>query len=248
MPEVRLGICTPSVLGKYLTDKLHEMESCNNFVPQPMGPHDMVKLLQDLEALFQMEVGESATVLKRILGDVVAEPSDTKSKHGKAWMLRFTINGAALMAETNRFRDYPTKDTWEYLSDTGWIMPGMKETVVEVSEAYPEELKRARARELRAQGLNFTQIAEAMKTTLLHVNKLMDPDPKRYKEQIKSLELRRILISYERLAIEGLKLRAKGLSIGEICGELKTRRDPLLRAFDMAKDQGWDLMAGENAD
>ena len=233
---------------KRLTDKLHEMESCNNFVPQSMGPHDMVKLLQDLEALFQMEVGESATVLKRILGDVVAEPSDTKSKHGKAWMLRFTINGAALMAETNRFRDYPTKDTWEYLSDTGWIMPGIKETVVEVSEAYPEELKRVRARELRAQGLNFKQIAEAMKTTLLHVNKLMDPDPKRYKEQIKSLELRRILISYERLAIEGLRLRAKGLSIGEICGELKTRRDALLRAFDMAKDQGWDLMAGENAD
>ena len=63
MPEVRLGICIPSVLGKYLTDKLHEMESCNNFVPQPMGPHDMVKLLQDLEVLIQMEVGEFATVL-----------------------------------------------------------------------------------------------------------------------------------------------------------------------------------------
>ena len=31
----------------------------------------------------------------------------------------------------------------------------MKETVVEVSEAYPEELKRARARELRAQGHEF---------------------------------------------------------------------------------------------
>ena len=74
-----------------------------------------------------------------------------------------------------------------------------------------------------------------------------DPDPKRYKEQIKSLELRRILISYDMLAIEGLRLRAKGLSIGEICGELKTRRDALLRTFDMAKDQRWDLMAGENA-
>jgi hypothetical protein len=108
MPEVRLGICTPSVLGKYLTDRLHEMESCNNFVPQPMGPHDMIKLLQELEALFQMGVGESATVLKRILDDVVAESSDTK--------------------------------------------------------------------------LNFKQIAEAMKTTLLHVNKLMDPDSRRYKE------------------------------------------------------------------
>jgi hypothetical protein len=95
--------------------------------------------------------------------------------------------------------------------------------------------------------LNFTQIAEAMKTTLLHVNKLMDPDPKQYKEQIKSLELRRILISYDMLAIEGLRLRAKGLSIGEICGELKTRRDAMLRTFDMAKDQRWDLMAGENA-
>jgi hypothetical protein len=74
-----------------------------------------------------------------------------------------------------------------------------------------------------------------------------DPDPKRYKQQIKSLELRRILMSYERLAIEGLKLSAKGLSISEICDELNTRRDALLRAFDMAKDQGWNLMAGENA-
>jgi hypothetical protein len=43
-------------------DRLHEMESCNNFVPQPMGPHDMIKLLQELEALFQMEVGEFVTV------------------------------------------------------------------------------------------------------------------------------------------------------------------------------------------
>jgi hypothetical protein len=68
----------------------------------------MIKLLQELEALFQMGVGESATVLKRILDDVVAESSDTK--------------------------------------------------------------------------LNFKQIAEAMKTTLLHVNKLMDPDSRRYKE------------------------------------------------------------------
>jgi hypothetical protein len=74
-----------------------------------------------------------------------------------------------------------------------------------------------------------------------------DPDTKRYKEQIKSLELRRILISYERLAVEGLKLKAKGLSIQEICSTLKTKSDALLRAFDMAKDQGWDLMAGENA-
>ena len=63
MPEVRLGICPPSVLGKYLTDKLHEMESCNNFVPQPMGPHDMVKLLQDREVLIQIEVGGFASVL-----------------------------------------------------------------------------------------------------------------------------------------------------------------------------------------
>ena len=47
-----------------------------------------------------------------------------------------------------------------------------------------------------------------MKTTLLYVNKLMDPDPKRYSEQIESLELR--------------------------------------RAFDLAKQQGLDLIAGEN--
>jgi|GEM_PF-4633071 len=55
--------------------------------------------------------------------------------------------------------------------------------------------------------------------------------------------LRRILIDYERLAVEGLKLKAKELSIQEICGELKTRRDALLRAFEKASAQGWDAMA-----
>ena len=44
-------------------------------------------------------------------------------------------------------------------------------------------------------------------------------------------------------AVEGLRLRAKGLSIQEICGELRTRRDALLRAFAMAEEQGWDVKA-----
>ena len=48
---------------KRLTDKLHEMESRNNFVPQPMGPHDMVKLLQDRDVPIQMAVGGFASVL-----------------------------------------------------------------------------------------------------------------------------------------------------------------------------------------
>ncbi len=228
-------------------DHLRQMDVSNGKLPPPIEATDMVAILQKLSELLQMDVGASAAVLDRILGPITAESTDIKSKRGKAWKLCFTLNGAEMMAIAGKAINSPTKDSWEFLSDAGWIMPGIKETVVEVSEAYPEELKRVRARELRAQGLNFTQIAEEMKTTLLQVNKLMDPDPKRYKNQIKSLELRRILISYERLAIEGLRLRAKGLSIGEICGELKTRRDALLRAFDMAKYQGWDLMAGENA-
>jgi hypothetical protein len=64
------------------------------------------------------------------------------------------------MAETNRFRDYPTKDTWEYLSDTGWIMPGVKETVVEVSEKFLNRHDRKRALELKETGHNISQIAE----------------------------------------------------------------------------------------
>jgi transcriptional regulator len=124
-------------------------------------------------------------------------------------------------------------------------MGGLKETVLEVSDGFLKDRQRRRAKDLRAQGLNFTQIAEAMGTTLLHVNKMMHPDPDKYKTQKASLELRRILLAYERLAIEGLKLKARGLSIHEICVELRTRRDALLRAFAMAEEQGWDVKARE---
>ena len=72
------------------------------------------------------------------------------------------------------------------------------------------------------------------------MNKLTEPDPFNYKKQQESLNLRRILIAYERLAVEGLKLKARGLSIQEICGELRTKRPTLLRAFKMAPEQGWD--------
>jgi transcriptional regulator len=116
---------------------------------------------------------------------------------------------------------------------------------LEVSDGFLKDRQRRRAKDLRAQGLNFTQIAEAMGTTLLHVNKMMHPDPDKYKTQKASLELRRILLAYERLAIEGLKLKARGLSIHEICVELRTRRDALLRAFAMAEEQGWDVKARE---
>ena len=80
------------------------------------------------------------------------------------------------------------------------------------------------------------------------MNKLTEPDPFNYKKQQESLNLRRILIAYERLAVEGLKMKANGLSIREICGELKTRRDALPRAFEMAPGQGWDVMAGERGE
>jgi len=47
-------------------------------------------------------------------------------------------------------------------------MGGPDETVVEVSDGFLKERQKRRARHLRAQGLNFTQIAEAMGTTLPH--------------------------------------------------------------------------------
>ncbi|MFM7114394.1 MAG: recombinase family protein, partial [Planctomycetota bacterium] len=187
-----------------LREQVAAQESEDNQVPKPMEPGDMVKLLQGLESLFEMEVGASAAVLSRILGKVVAEPAEGKSKKGRAWRLRFTINGAAMMAETGRLAGCPMATTWEYLNGCGWIMPGLEETVVEVSEAYLEGRLRAQAREYREKGMNYLQIAKAMETTLLQVNKLMDPDPLRYKEPIPMQNLRRILLDYERLAVEGL--------------------------------------------
>ncbi len=126
-------------------------------------------------------------------------------------------------------------------------MPGIKETVVEVSEKFLNRHDRKRALELKETGHNISQIAEIMGRTHPLVNRLLNPEHQYYQTAGTRAEIHRRMKLYEHLAVEGLKLKAKGLSIQEICGELKTRRDPLLRAFDMAKDQGWDLMAGENA-
>ena len=118
---------------------------------------------------------------------------------------------------------------------------------MEVSEAFLNRHDRKRALELKETGHNVSQIAEIMGRTRPLVNRLLNPEYQYYQTAGTRAEIHRRMKLYEHLAVEGLKLKAKGLSIGEICGELKTRRDALLRAFDMAKDQGWDLMAGENA-
>jgi site-specific DNA recombinase len=233
-----------------LREQVAAQESEDNQVPKPMEPGDMVKLLQGLESLFEIEVGASAAVLSRILGEVVAEPAEGKSKKGRAWRLRFTINGAAMMAETGRLAGCPTATTWEYLKGCGWIMPGLEETVVEVSESYLNRHDISRARQLRDKGHNVSQIAEIMGRTRPFVNRLLNPDYTYIQPASTSSGMNQRLKRYERLAVEGLKLKAKGLSIQEICGELKTRRDALLRAFEMAPAQGWDAMArqqGESA-
>ena len=76
------------------------------------------------------------------------------------------------------------------------------------------------------------------------MNRLLNPEHQYYQTAGTRAETHRRMKLYERLAVEGLKLKARGLSIKEICSTLKTKSDALLRAFDMAKEQGWDLMAG----
>jgi len=88
-----------------------------------------------------------------------------------------------------------------------------------------------------------SQIAEIMGRTRPFVNRLLNPDYTYIQPASTPSGMNQRLKRYERLAVEGLKLKAKGLSIQEICGELKTRRDALLRAFEMAPAQGWDTMA-----
>ncbi|MFN5329610.1 MAG: recombinase family protein, partial [Planctomycetota bacterium] len=114
-------------------DHLRQMDVSNGKVPPPIEATDMLAILQKLSELLQMDVGASAAVLDRILGPITAESTDIKSKRGKAWKLCFTLNGAEMMAIAGKAIDSPTKDSWEFLSDAGWRMPGLEETEVMVS-------------------------------------------------------------------------------------------------------------------
>ena len=131
----------------------------------------------------------------------------------------------------------------EFLTHVNWRMGAGEDMEVLVSDASLNESDRRRAVELRESGHNVSQIAEILKRTRPYVNRLLNPDHVYLQSASTASGMKQRLRRYERLAVEGLRLKAQGLSLEDICGELGTKRDALLRAFTMAEEQGWDVKA-----
>ena len=228
-----------------LEKQLKEMEALNSPVPPPITGLDLTAMLGKWEELLKMEPGAAAEVLRRFVSPIIVEPTDIKSKRGKAWRMRFSVNGTAMMATIGAGTDSPNRESLEFLTHVNWRMGASEHMEILVSDASLNESDRRRAVELRESGHNVSQIAEILQRTRPYVNRLLNPDHVYLQSANTASGMKQRMRRYEHLAVEGLKLRAKGLSIQEICGELRTRRDALMRAFAMAEEQGWDVKARE---
>ena len=226
-----------------LEKQLREMEALNNPVPPPITELDLNAMLGKWEELLKMEPGAAAEVIRRFVGPIEVEPTDIKSKRGKAWRLRFSVNGTAMMATIGAGTDSPNRESLEFLTHVNWRMGAGEDMEVLVSDASLNESDRRRAVELRESGHNVSQIAEILKRTRPYVKRLLNPDHVYLQSASTASGMKQRLRRYENLAVEGLRLKAQGLSIEDICGELRTKRDALMRAFAMAEEQGWDLKA-----
>lgn len=116
---------------------------------------------------------------------------------GIAWGL-FLVDWTIVAPSTQSTRCH---DASVCLSDTGWIMPGIKETVVEVSEKFLNRHDRKRAPELKETGHNISQIAEIMGRTRPLVNRLLNPEHQYYQTATTRAEMHRRMKLYERLAV-----------------------------------------------
>lgn len=228
-----------------LEKQLKEMEALNRPVPPPITGLDLTAMLGKWEELLKMEPGAAAEVLRRFVGPIVVEPTDIKSKRGKAWRMRFSVNGTAMMATIGAGTDSPNRESLEFLTHVNWRMGASEHMEILVSDASLNESDRRRAVELRESGHNVSQIAEILQRTRPYVNRLLNPDHVYLQSANTASGMKQRMRRYEHLAVEGLRLKAKGLSIHEICGELRTKLPALERAFAMAEEQGWDVKARE---
>ncbi len=226
-------------------DHLRKMDVSNGKVPPPIEATDMVAILQKLSELLQMDVGASAAVLDRILGPITAECTDIKSKRGKAWKLCFTLNGAEMMAIAGKAIDSPTKDSWEFLSDAGWRMPGLEETEVMVSRYSHTKNDQATARALRADGHNISEIARRMGRTHPFVNRMLNDKFQYFGTANRTTERR--VERYKKMAIDYTRLKKQGLFDQEIRDALKTNFKTIANVLAMAKEQEWDLTGDDAA-
>jgi transposase len=225
-------------------DHLRQMDVSNGKLPPLIEATDMVAILQKLSELLQMDVGASAAVLDRILGPITAESTDMKSKRGKAWKLCFTIDGAEMMAIAGKAIDSPTKDSWEFLSDAGWRMPGLEETEVMVSTHTQNSNEKTTARALKAEGHSISEIARRMGRTHPFVNRMLNDNFQYYGTANRTTERR--VERYKKMASDYTRLKKQGLFEQEIRDALKTNFKTIANVLAMAKEQEWDL-AGDDA-
>jgi hypothetical protein len=226
-------------------DHLRQMDVSNGKLPPLIEATDMVAILQKLSELLQMDVGASAVVLDRILGPITAECTDIKSKRGKAWKLCFTLNGAEMMAIAGKAIDSPTKDSWEFLSDAGWRMPGLEETEVMVSTHTQNSNEKTTARALKAEGHSISEIARRMERTHPFVKRMLDDNYQYYGSGNRPRQ--RQIDRYKKMAIDYTRMKKQGLFDLEIRDALKTNYATIAKILAMAKEQEWDLTGDDAA-
>ena len=98
-------------------ERLRELRSANAVPPPPVTRQEVAALIgEDLRGLLAEEVTAAAPVLAALVGPIeVTESPDKRSKHGTAWIGKFTVNAVPVLLELAARRRCPTASVWECL-------------------------------------------------------------------------------------------------------------------------------------
>lgn len=81
--------------------------------PPALTPAAVAGLLADLPGLLADDVAAAADALAGLTGPVVVTQEGGAGGRAPAWVARFTLQGAPVLARLARRRECPTADTWE---------------------------------------------------------------------------------------------------------------------------------------
>lgn len=217
---------------KEIRERIKLLTDTELFTPEPITEKDLEAAMADLRNLLNERTGESAVILKEVLGNVYAEGVDEKSRRGTAWRLTFTVNGEKLMALLAAKSKSPTAATWEYLSRHGWSFQKNEELSVVASERRFNDEHIELAKQLREEGASIAKISRQLNRDYEYVKRLLDPNH-RYRQKSKSPgEIRLREERLQLIASKASTMLAEGAEILQVARQLKTRSNIILKALE----------------
>lgn len=224
-----------------IKEKIKLMAETDSFVPVPITDADLEEAMGDIRNLLNERTGESAAILREVIGNVYAEGVEEKSRRGKAWRLTFTVNGERLMVLLAAKSKSPTASTWEYLNRHGWSFHKNEMISVVASERRFNDEQIELAERLKSEGASISKIARELKRNHEYIKRLLDPNF-RYRQKMSSPGEQRL--REERLqwiAKNASVMLAEGDPILQVARKLKTRRNIILKAMEKygSKDFEW---------